>query len=306
MAIDPFFGSVLAAGANLAGGLLGSGAASDANKAAAENAAMNRQAQYEFAQYGTTWKALDVINAYKATGIHPLSLLGVAGPTYSPSSPAFVGSSGIGEAVSKMGQDISRGIYATADRQLREEARAAQVQRDALLLERGQLENQSLRLQILSQEARLRQESAPAVPTGTRFLVDGQGEAATLAPRGGLEGLVKVNPLGVTAVSPHGAESEPAAVSDFGWAYLGRNAEGNQEWKRIPSKDIKDRIEDIPGAGWEWWFRNGVLPGLISRYGPPMPAPKGYYWQPHVGGTYELRSYSKQFGPYDIPKKGGD
>jgi len=269
MAIDPFFGSVLAAGANLAGGLVGGAMNASSNARSRDEAAANRQAQYEFAQYGTTWKALDAINAYKATGIHPLALLGVSGPTYSPVSSAFV-SSPVGPAIAAMGQDISRGIHASADRELRAEAFAAQQVKDKLLVERGMLENQALRLQILSQEARMRQDASVGVAgPGTRFLVDGQGNSG-LAPRGGLEGLVKVKPLEVSSADPAKNWQEPAAIVDHGWAKVSAN-----EWKRVPSKDIKERIEELPMGGWEWYFRNNVW---FDDKTPPFAAPRGMMW----------------------------
>lgn len=164
MAIDPFFGSVLAAGSSLAGGLVGAANADNINSRARDEAANNAARQMHLAQHGITMRARDVMNAYSQTGIHPLALLGVQGPTYSPSSAAFV-SSPIGDAVGKMGQDVAGGMWRTADKDLRERSLATQAGALKLAQERGELENTALRIKILSDIARLKNESSPVMPS---------------------------------------------------------------------------------------------------------------------------------------------
>lgn len=99
-------GSLIGAGGNLLGGLLGS---SDAHK--------NRRMQKEFAQYGIRWRVEDA----KAAGLHPLYALGAQIPSFSPvhsEAPA---------QLAEMGQNIGRAVQATQT--------AAERQRSQLELE---------------------------------------------------------------------------------------------------------------------------------------------------------------------------
>ena len=98
------------------------------------------------------------MNAYQESGINPLALLGVQGPTYSPVTPAFIGGNPVGEGIARAGQDISRGIHATADRELRAASLALQKKSMEDAAERGGLENELLRIKILSEMQRLNQK----------------------------------------------------------------------------------------------------------------------------------------------------
>lgn len=246
MAIDPFFGSVLAAAANIGGGLIGGGSSSAANKRVEEQAEANRQAQLTAMQHGITWRAQDVMNAYKSTGIHPLALLGVQGPTYSPVSSAFAPSP-VGESIGRAGQDIARGMHATADRDLR--GAALELQRKALndAAERGGLENDLLRVRIASEQARLVQANNPPVPdSGVNFP--------------GVEN--RINPDVSLSRTPRGG------------------------YVVIPGKAVQERMEEMFGLGPEWFARNRAwlaTPEARSWVQKFLPKPPSYHeWRYNV------------------------
>lgn len=189
-------GSLIGAGSSLLGGLLG---ASEAKK----NRQLQKQAMYNGIQ-------IKVADAEKA-GIHPLYALGAS--TFSP-TPIM---SGMPEAVSNAGQDISRAVSAAQDG--RERASVYSKALQSLQLERGSLENELLRSQI----RKLNSAGSPPVSPGPGDgnVIDGQGD--TRAP---------VSALGLT-VHPKKSESqaqdlenEYGEVADFvGGIRLARDAD---------------------------------------------------------------------------------
>lgn len=254
------------------------------NMAAADNAATralnlqinqdNIALQREFAQHGIRWKADDA----KAAGLHPMAALGGAGAAFSPvahvsggsipstpvSSPSanIVADTSMGNAMSSMGQDISRAISATAAVAERNDAYTQAMQ--AISLEKGTLENDLLKSQI----ARARQSTGPAMPVSGRYLVDGQGSTASGTS------LVVNKPLERTPGDPNNVHAEPGALTDVGYA---RTASGG--YAPVPSKDVKERIEDNLIQETLWAFRNNLLPSLLMNQKPPPVAPKeGHGW----------------------------
>ena len=172
----PAIAAGIGAVSNIAGGFLSSANANRANKAAEAANASNQELQTLFATRGLEMRAQDAMRAYKKYGIHPLALLGVQGPSYTPSAAVFT-QSGLGESIGRAGQDISRAVQAGADRGLRGEALKIQAMQLKLLTERAGLENESLKLDIASKQARLRQMHNPAVPSGSfSSVIPGQGE----------------------------------------------------------------------------------------------------------------------------------
>lgn len=293
MAIDPFFGTVLSGGTRLFGGLLGSSASSKANRAAQNLAALNLKQQDDYAKRGITWRARDVMHAYGETGIHPLALLGVPGPTYSPVSTASFGGSPIGDALAGAGQDISRGLHATADRELRERATEMQGAQMKLATERGQLENELLRVRIASERARLEQTSNPAMDTpGARYLVPGQGATRLTKP--------KLNE--VTVVDPRNPGSEPGAQPDVASV---NTVHGTRVF--VPAKEFKERAEDFSWLPFTWFIRNYVGPIFSESMRENMrrqlpPPPKGKVWQyAPLTGEWQLVDAPK---PYTGPERG--
>lgn len=147
-------GSIISAGANLLGGLLGK---SSADKAAEQNmqiAQQNMQMQREFAQQGIRWKVEDA----KAAGIHPVYALGAPTTSFSPISFSATADSSMANAVSRMGSDIGGAINKT--RTAPERADAFSTAAQALTLEKGALENEVLRSQL----ARIKQQNNPPMP----------------------------------------------------------------------------------------------------------------------------------------------
>lgn len=141
---------------DLASGLLGSKSTSDANED-------NIKLQKEFAKNAVQWKTADALKA----GIHPLYALGAPTMSFSPSS---VGDSSLPNALSNMGQEVSRAIDAggtVEDRAIRK-----------LTLERGGLENEKLKTEI----ALARSQLGPGSPVGANTLIPGQGNAVSIIP----------------------------------------------------------------------------------------------------------------------------
>jgi len=147
-------GAILGAAGTVASSLLGKSAAD-------RQAAM----QMKFAKNAIQWKTADAVKA----GLHPLAALGANTMSYSPVS---VGVPDLGA----MGQDVGRAITAT---QNGSERSADQVSRQLapLQLERAGLENDLLRTQIASENAKLRGQIGPPMPTdgNPSLVIDGQG-----------------------------------------------------------------------------------------------------------------------------------
>lgn len=183
-----FWAAAIPAIASLAGGLINSSNQKSAQSQAADAQANQIELQKQFAQSGLQWRANDAIAAYKATGIHPLAMLGVQGPSYTPTNVVGSTDTSIGDAVSNAGQGISRAMLATASEENRREAMKPLL---ALQLERGGLENELLRMRIASEHARLVQSASPTIPTGPTInhpgveskIIDDVSVART--PRGG-------------------------------------------------------------------------------------------------------------------------
>jgi len=154
-----WLGPAISAGASLLGGLFG-------QKQQDKNVALQR----EFAQSGIQWRVADA----KKAGIHPLYAMGA--PTVQPSVSAF---SPMGAAVSSMGQDISRAMTASASEGTRQVNNTLQQ----LTLERAGLQNELLRSQIASMNARTSQggQRGPSInvtdETSPFFVPQGAKEA---------------------------------------------------------------------------------------------------------------------------------
>lgn len=266
MAIDPFFGSVLGAAGNLVGGLIGDSSSRSANRASEAQFDANLRRQDELAHHGIQYRAQDAIRAYKHTGIHPLALLGVQGPTFTPSSSVFM-QSPLGDAVGRAGQDISRGIHATADRELRQAASSMQV-------ERYKLENELIKARIASEMARTAQMTGPSMPgVRTGYTVDGQGSTAH----------VRMRPQDVTRSGRSGLE--PSSIPGVGYLTM-------PDGSRMPvkSKGATEQLEDD--------FFGNLKHFMLRQFGPyfnenawrPNNKPrKGYEWRSDWKGDYYER-----------------
>lgn len=274
-------GNIISAGASLIGGYLNSKATQKQNAAAAALADKNMQQQRDFAEHGLTWKINDALK--NADKVHPIYSLGASTPSYTPVSANFSADHGIGNAIGSAGQDIGRAINATATQGQRASAFTAAAQK--LSLEKGALENELLRTQLASQNARLRSPATPPFPVqGDGYNIPGQTQSGPL---------IKATPLEVTPGVPHQPQSEGGSITDVGYA---RTSTG---WVPVPSKDVKERIEDDFVQQTLHTMRNNVLPSIGYNFNPPpFKAPEGQEWHFHVP-TQEYRLQPKGQGWYE-------
>lgn len=197
-----------------AGAGVGMGIGSMFNPAGPDPNAANYRAQKEFAQHGIRWKVKDAI----AAGIHPLAALGASTSSFSPS---FVEDNSQDRFL-QMGQDITRAVGATMTDQ-QKQMQSLAVRSAELDIQGKELDNQYRQKQL--DQIGLKGPSQP----GGEYLIPGQQQS----------GLVEGKPLQRTtsrATSPH---SEGAPISDVGWAEIDKGV-----FVAVPSKDLKERIED--------------------------------------------------------------
>lgn len=240
---------------------------SDANETAAGRAsdhANNQMAmQIHMANHGLTMRARDAMNAYSQTGIHPLSMLGVNAPSYTPTNFVGTPNNAIGDSIASAGQGIGRAIHATSS----EKARLAHAGRlDGLITERAGLENELLRMRIASEFATLKQAANPSMPVGNRWMVDGQGNAPAMP-------LVKEKPMERSPSEPTNKSAEPGSVTDIGYS---RTRTG---YAPTRSKDLQDRAEDDAIGSVTWNIRNRLMPTFGVSMNPPYKAPLGFAWR---------------------------
>ncbi len=228
--------AVIGAAATLGAGILSSKSQKDTNKSNVEQQVLDRAYQKEFAQSGIQWRVKDAQDA----GIHPLYSLGASIPTFSPVSQNQVAPSGLSRGVERAGQDISRAVAATST----ETQRYTSARLSELAVQRGQLENDLLRLQIRRQTSQVG-PSFPSPSAAPNLVIPGQGDA-------------RINDSRMDRTIPHAAvtSQEPGAVTDRGHLWTGSG------YAPAPSLDAKERIEDqiLPEAAWA--FRNMVKPNL--------------------------------------------
>ncbi|AZL82991.1 DNA pilot protein [Apis mellifera associated microvirus 52] len=237
-----------------AGGLIGGYFNNKAQQSANEtNQAINNQnaeLQRDFAQNGIRWKVQDAKNA----GIHPLAALGASTTSFAPASIGVSPNTAWGDAARDMGQDVTRAISAT--RTGPEKAVAAlQIRNAELDIQGKEIENaiKATTLQKLN--------SGPSFPGGEGF-IDGQGNSGASRISG--------KPMERTRSLPGSPQSEPGAIPDHGW---GKTKTGVYP---VPSKDMKERIEDNIFHEAGHFLRNNVAPNFGGGTMPPESAlPRG-------------------------------
>lgn len=273
------WGSLVSAGANLLGGLLGRSDAKDAREQSNALAEKNIALQREFAQSGIQWRVEDA----KKAGIHPIYALGGSGASFSPVSANFTADTSLPNAMAAAGQDIGRAINAT--RTEKDRMGAFQKTAQALSLEKAGLENELLRTEIASKTGRLRQAANPPMASsGDAYLVPGQTQS----------GLIKQKPLEVAPAPTNAPSMEGGAIIDTGFA---RTPTG---WAPIPGKDIKERIEDNLPQELSHFWRNNILPHFSQSNPPPVPLPPDHKWFYNV-----LKMEWQQIPNRSIPRKSG-
>lgn len=192
----------------------------------------------------------------RAAGIHPLAALG-ASVSSSSWQPMFQGSSGGGnpivEALAQSGQDITRALAAGMTPEAKQHAIMGQLQ----------LENQSLQNDLLrSQLARLNQSPSVGLPSNS--------DMPGLTGSGFGGSYVVERPAMVTHAMPGNPAQEVGATTDYGFV---RTPTG---LAIVPSKDVKEKIEDqfIPETMWA--LRNQLLPLFGSGPARRPPNPKHF------------------------------
>lgn len=253
-------GDLLSAGTKIIGGIIGRNDQKDANERAEAAAAANRQLQLDFAQNAIQWK----VNDAKLAGVHPLYALGAQTTSFNPVSVGHVGGSPLGEAIGSMGQDISRAVSAGSTKDQRQGAAVAAA--NALTLERGKLENELLKTRILTEQAKLTpaQTGAPFPQGKDNYLIPGQVQTPFVDPQ-------KHEPV---KGHPDNPNQEPGSITDVGFAVT---PDGQAP---VPSKDVKERIEDNFIQEVMWAVRNQLLPSMgINKSPPKIPLPPGHFWE---------------------------
>ena len=250
-------GEMISAGANLVGGFMNRQSAKEANATNERIAQQNVALQREFAQSGIQWKVADA----KAAGIHPLAALGAQTTSFSPVSVGATADNSMGTAFSAAGQDLSRAINAT--RSSGEKVDAFQKTVQQLTLQKMGLENE-----LLASQVRKTNQAGvtPPLPSITdRYLIPGQSGS-------GLTPSIKDQPLERVTPHPSSPSQEPGALTDTGYA---RTQTGLAP---VPSKDVKERIEDNLLQETMWAIRNNLMPSVspFHQNPPKVPVPKGY------------------------------
>lgn len=267
------FGDILGFAGDLIGGIFGSNSQADANAANRDINAQNVQLQKDFAQQGLRWRAEDA----KAAGLHPMAALGAQLPSFSPSSIHMEPVDGLSSRLGSMGQNVGRAIDATRTQPERSTARM-----EALSLDRAELENELLRSQI----AQTRSQIGPALPSNSgmpALTAQGQGDAYVL------EG-----PLSRVHSAPGRPHQEVGAVPDTGFV---RTPSGLAP---VPSKDAKERMEDMAVPELMWALRNNLIPTLThGRRGKPSRSmlPSGaddWSWSTSLQEWYPVRRRSSR------------
>lgn len=246
-------GSIIGAVANIAGGILGDkqddvaqGRQLDLER---DNMAQNEKLQREFAQTGVRWRVDDA----KAAGIHPALALGAKISDYTPHNvgSTLPGKSSLPQALANAGHDIGRAVDATRTQSEREQARTL----GALSVERAGLENDLLRLQVQSANARLqRDQVGPPFPDPAHpgLRMTGSSDYPRLEEK----------PMQRTPGGEFSAHQEPGAIVETGFS-----ATGDGGYSVLPSKDWKDRGEDQMAPEVFWAMRNNILPTVQSLGG---------------------------------------
>lgn len=197
----------------------------------------------EFAKFGVRWRVEDA----RAAGIHPLAALG-AQIHQAPQLPVFSESGSesapFGELF-RSGQDIMRAVMASAPNSQREETLFH------LAVQRGELENALLASQLMKAQGQL----GPPMPESAGYAPQPHKPVVTSGGKG-------VDPGVVNAIS---YELSP----DGKFAAI------------VPSKDVKERIEDSFWPELRWDIQHQLLPFIGMGNIPPKPGfppPRGHEW----------------------------
>lgn len=291
-------GPLIGAASSLIGGFMNSSAVSDANGQNAAlarenmdrqdaNAIRNIELQKEFAQSGLQWKAADALKA----GIHPIYAMGASGASFSPvtiagSSGSVTPNTAVGDAIARSGQDLSRAATA---------AQSTPAKVSAIVETQQQLQTQNMGLQnelLAAQIAKAKQTLVqPSMPTlGQRYAIEGQAGAGSTTTLGDnkLEFKQEIVPS-----APGAPSQELATIPDVGYS---RTPSGG--YAPLPSKDVKERIEDNILQEVMHAVRNNLYPSLGFNYNPPKTdgGPHGWGFNPFKQEYYKRKPVPGSFG----------
>lgn len=225
------------------------------HRAAMAEAKRQENLQREFAQNGIRWRVEDA----RAAGIHPLAALGASGASYTPVSVGDYGDSS-GANYEQMGQQIMGAFLNKATQDERSTVMLDLAQKRAELdVEGAALQNALLGKRLLDFN-----NAPPPLPSNSDMpILTGQGNS-----------YVKENPMERTHSAPGRPAQEVGSVTDFGFA---RTPTG---LAIVPSKDVKEKIEDQLIPEIMWAVRNQILPNFSGKTHAPdpkqYPLPKGF------------------------------
>lgn len=204
--------------------------------------------------YQTKWAREELplrVEGAKAAGLHPLAVLG-GGSNFSPSFQ--IQPDDRGSKLRSLGQDISRAADAYATR----EERAKQNLFDAEKLKNAQLQNKLLESQITSIN---RAGATPPFPNGRS-----------------MSGDVNFVPDEITSsLKGSGAYTSGSNYAKPAVTVL-KNRDGS--YSTVPSPDAKNAIEDNILYETEHFFRNKIMPEVISNYESIKNAVRNAWWNP--------------------------
>lgn len=245
----------------------------------------SEQTQKEFAQMGIRWRMEDA----KAAGLHPLSVLGASGASYSPSTVvgasggggsgvqgSFADEGGLGRGLSDMGQNLSQAIA------LQETPAQAQLRQSQLkVLESEASKNFAEASYYASEAARNGQAPATTFPEGTKSGDALQfGDVTYSAPEVMSRSLQSPETVMGTNAFWQKYNVAPGVYLDLPAAPNGGVSEALEAievnpamWAAVVARNMRNANPRLAGKD----SISNLLTGLISRYGRG----KGYYKKPH-------------------------
>lgn len=253
-------------------------------------AQQNIALQREFAQNAIQWKVADAAKA----GINPLYALGASTTSFSPVSVGdgdggYGGlGKGLGDAVASLGedgQDTTRAHHATQTKG--ERLASAVVARNAIESSSADVDTKKLRNEILYfQLMKLKQQMQPPWPApGDNSSLEWPGAG------GNNTALVNPEPQKVTNTPADRPWMTGGSVADITWA---RTPTGG--YAPMPSKDVKESIEDSPYEWTHFWR-------TITSAKPPFTAPPGQKWVWNWGSMeYRLERDWGRVSPFFRPR----
>lgn len=274
---------------------------------------LNYQHQKEFAQNAIQWRVADA----KAAGLHPLAALGASPLGFSPSFSGAIPSStdwdfsAMGDAIGKMGQNIGRAVEAQATEKERADAADYANKARELDLENKQLQNDTLRQNIVdrataSVAALAHQAGQPPAMQRMSSTGSGSGESIPGQAQSYPNGLTENTPAEVISSMPGNSHIEAGVHPDVAY-----DDAGNGTRAIMRSDKAQNALEDDEFGSIAWNLRNRLLPSILDVGNPPPASElpdkgKGKYgwtfnpfiqaWVPYRRGSFISR-FGSRFNP---------